>query len=220
MSAFLFSAFFGLLVHQLLSIIQVDWTFGFTRIRVRPRITIRMPVRIFIALRAALLTAAVIIFIASLLIIVAQQIHPEQGYAYRFGEALTSPRVPSALFGVIVGVLTSNMLNRLLRGQIGAALTSRDWLEVILIFFLFVMGVGGEEALRSYSGRVSEISFGATNKIAFSDSSATASRSAPEPTSNASRPAGDKGGDYANSGESTGLQRASLIGDIAAKDGR
>jgi hypothetical protein len=220
MSAFLFSAFFGLLVHQLLSIIQVDWTFGFRRVHVGRRITIRMPERIFIAFRATLLTAAIVIFIILILILVTQQIHPEQGYAYRFGDALASPRVPSALFGIIVGILTGNMLNRLLRGKIGVAFTSRDWLEVILIFFLFIMGVGGEEALRSYSGRISEISFGATNKIAFSDSSAPATRRAPEQTSNASRPAGDKGGDYASSGESTGLQRAGLVSDIAAKDRR
>jgi hypothetical protein len=220
MSAFLFSAFFGLLVHQLLSIIQVDWTFGYRRVHVGRRITIRMPERIFIAFRATLLTTAIVVFIILMLILVTQQIHPEQGYAYRFGDALASPRVPSALFGIIVGILTGNMLNRLLRGKIGAAFTSRDWLEVILIFFLFIMGVGGEEALRSYSGRISEISIGATSKIAFSDSSAPATRRAPEQTSNASRPAGDKGGDYASSGESTGLQRAGLVSDTAAKDRR
>jgi hypothetical protein len=217
MSAFLFSAFFGLFIHQLLSIIQVGGISGLTKIDVWSGITIFMRERTFLAFRATLLTAIAIIFIALLLIIVAQQIHPEQGYAYRFGEALTSPRVPSALFGIMVGVLTSNMLNRLLRGKIGAALTSRDWLEVILIGFLFVMGVGGEEALRSYSGRISEISFGATNKIAFSDSS---SRKVLETVSNASRPGAEKSADYATSGGSTGLQRTALISDTAAKDGR
>jgi hypothetical protein len=219
MSAFLFSTFFGLFIHQLLSIIQVGQTSSLTTINIWPGITIFMQRGTFLAFRATLLTAVTIIFIGLLLIMVAQQIHPEQGYAYRFGEALTSPRVPSALFGIMVGVLTSNMLNRLLRQKAGAAFTSGDWLEVALIFFLFVMGVGGEEALRSYSGRVSEISFGATNKIAFSDSSSR--KGAPELVGNASRPAADKGsGDPASGGGSTGLQRASLIGDTAEKDRR
>jgi hypothetical protein len=219
MSLFLFSAFFGFVVHQLLSIIQVDLTFGFKRcIFVGHRITIRMPQRTFIACKVILFSAAVIIFVALVLIIVTQQIHPEQGYAYRLGDALTSPRIPSAVFGLLVGALTGNMVNRVLRRKNTDPFTVRDWLEVILIFFLFIMGVGGEAAVQSYAGRISEISFGATNKIAFTDSQASNAKRAPEQAGNASRLAGPAGAGFLTSTGSAGLRRASSLGSIAEKD--
>jgi hypothetical protein len=219
MSLFLFSAFFGFVVHQLLSIIQLDLTFGWRTVHfIGHRITIRMPERVFIACKVTLLSAAVVIFLTLILIIVTQQIHPEQGYAYRISDALTSPRIPSAVFGVIVGALTGNMVNRVLRRKSTDPFTVRDWLEVILIFVLFIVGIGGEAAVQSYAGRISEISFGATNKIAFADNQAGSVKRAPEQAGNASRPAGSAGTGFLTPTGSAGLRRASTLGSVVEKD--
>ena len=219
MSLFLFSAFFGFIVHQLLSIIQLDLTFGFREVHfIGQRIVIRMPERIFIACKVTLLSVAVIVFVALVLIIVTQQLHPEQGYAYRLGDALTSPRIPSAVFGVMVGALAGNMVNRVLRRKNTDPFTVRDWLEIILIFFLFIIGIGGEGALQSYAGRISEISIGATNKIAFTDNQASAVKKAPEQAGNAFRPAGAAGAGFVTPTGSNGLRRASALGSAVEKD--
>jgi hypothetical protein len=110
------------------------------------------------------------------------------------------------------------MVNRVLRRKNTDPFTVRDWLEVILIFFLFIIGVGGEAAVQSYAGRISEISFGATNKIAFTDNQAGNVKRAPEQAGNASRLAGPAGAGFLTSTGSAGLRRASSLGSIAEKD--
>ena len=105
----------------------------------------------------------------------------------------------------MVGLLAGNLLNRLLQNDPGYKFTSSDRLEILLIFFLIILGIGGEEFLQSYARRINKISVGTTTEISFSENRPKTSRTAAEQPGNAFRGTANLPAD--KGGGSTGLQR-------------
>jgi hypothetical protein len=217
MSTFVFSVIAGFLMHQLISMIQpaIDRRpRRFQKFRLGPRVVIRLPARTYLRVKAYSIAAMISLFVLLLIFIVGQATHPPRGYAYRLTDAITSSLIGSAFFGLLVGVLVGNLMNRLFRAE-KHELGSRDRLEVFLIVLLFVLGIGGEELLRSSARRINKISFGATNEISFAESSVKSARTSTEQPGNAGEKAGAKAGEYLSTGGSNGLPKLrNLAADI------
>jgi hypothetical protein len=204
MSIFLISLLFGALVYQLVSIIQpVD---NRSEYQIGQRVIIRFEAGAYVIWKAAVIATGVIVFFILAIILNTQGIHPSSGYAYQIADVVTSPRMGAALFGFLVGILLGNLLNRLLRKGSDYKFTSADRLELALIFALTILGVGGEEVLRSSAQRINKISLGTTTEISFADTSPRSSRLSAEQPSGAFRNTQGK------SGGSVGLQKLYDIG--------
>jgi hypothetical protein len=178
MSLFIFSLLAGFLLYQALSLIQPIPGLG--DYRIGRRIVVHLPEETYLAWRAAIIAVSIAAFILVATIIIAQPFHPAQGYAYRFVDALTSPRMAAAVFGGFVGLLVANLLNRILRSPPEYTFKPADYLEIILILVLVVLGIGGEGVLQSYARRINKISLGTTTEISFSESRPRSSRTAAE----------------------------------------
>jgi hypothetical protein len=183
MSLFIAALLAGFLLYQIVSFIQP--IAGTRTYRVGRRVIVQLPESTYLAWKAGSIAGSIILFVLVVTLIIAQNVHPAEGYAYRFVDALTSPRMAAAVFGGLVGLLVGNLLNRILQNASDYKFTSSDRLEIILIFFLVILGIGGEELVQSYARRVSKISLGTTTEISFSDSRAKASRNAAEQPGNA-----------------------------------
>src|SRR5262249_30913211 len=138
------------------------------RLRFGTRIVVLMPQRAYLAAKAGVLFGCVFAYVAAATLVIAQSLHPARGYAFRFVDALTSPQIVSAIFGFRLGLLVGDLVNRALRGDRHRTFSAQDWVQVFLILTLFVLGIGGEEIIRSSAARISKLSFGATNEIEFS----------------------------------------------------
>jgi hypothetical protein len=219
MSTFVFSVIAGFLMHQLITMIQPAIDRGprrFQKFRLGPRVVIRLPARTYLRVKAYAIAAMISLFVLLLIFIVGQATHPPRGYAYRLTDAITSSLIGSAFFGLLVGFLVGNLMNRLFRAE-KYELGSRDRLEVFLIVALFVLGIGGEELLRSSARRISKISIGATNEISFADSSVKSARSSTEQPGNAGEKAGARG-EYLSTGGSNGLPKLRNLGADVEQD--
>jgi hypothetical protein len=207
MSIFVFAVLCGLLLHQVASVIQPvpdtnDYTFG-------RRIVIQLQGKTFLTLKVTILVVAILAFIFLVTFIIAQNFHPAEGYAYRFVDAITSPRMGAAIFGGLVGILLGNLLNRLLKNKDDYNFKPSDYLEIALIFLLVLLGIGGEEVVRSYAQRINKISVGTTTEISFSESAPKASRTSAE------QPGGAFRNTQGDGGQSAGLAK---LYDIGSKD--
>ena len=176
MSLFVFSVFAGLLLHQIVAFIQPRDSSR--TLRIGRRVVVQLPERDYLVWKAGGIALSILLFILVVTVIVAQSVHPAEGYAYRFVDALTSPRMAAGVFGGMVGLLAGNLLNRLLQNDPGYKFTSSDRLEILLIFFLIILGIGGEEFLQSYARRINKISVGTTTEISFSENRPKTSRTA------------------------------------------
>src|SRR5215469_18302993 len=115
MSLFIFSLLVGFLLYQVVSLIQP--IAGTRDYRLGRRVVLHLPPETYLAWKAGLIALCVVIFVLAATIIIAQPFHPAQGYAYRFVDALTSPRMAAAVFGGLVGLLVGNLLNRILQNE-------------------------------------------------------------------------------------------------------
>src|SRR5215813_9104116 len=97
MSLFIFSLLAGFLLYQAVSLIQP--IAGTRNYQVGRRIVVHLPPQTYLAWKAGIIALAIVVFVLVATIIIAQPFHPAQGYAYRFVDALTSPRMASAVFG-------------------------------------------------------------------------------------------------------------------------
>jgi len=193
MSVFIFSLLLGVLLHQIYSIIQP--VVGSRRYRFGRRIVVWLPERTYLIWKASSLAIAFLLFISVVTLIVTRNVHPPEGFAYRFADALTSPHMAAAMYGGLVGILLGNLLNRILKNAHDYKFTSSDRLEVVLIFTLFILGIGGEEFLRSSAQHISKISVGTTTEISFSENQPKPLRTSAEQPSGAFRNTqGDSGG--------------------------
>jgi hypothetical protein len=207
MSIFVFSVLCGLLLHQVASVIQPVpntkyYTFGH-------RIVVQFQENTYLTLKVTILVVAILAFIFLVTFIIAQNFHPAEGYAYRFVDAITSPRMGAAIFGALVGILLGNLLNRLLKNVDDYKFKSPDYLEIALIFLLVLLGIGGEEVVKSYAQRINKISVGTTTEISFSESAPKTSRASAE------QPGGAFRNTQGDSGQSAGLAK---LYDIGSKD--
>ncbi len=204
MSIFIFSLLLGLLLHQLVSIIQPkNEESGY---KIGRRVMITFQPGAYVVWKAFALGLAGLLFIVVLLLLVAQSFHPAQGYAYRFADVLTGPRMAAGIFGGLVGILLGNLLNRILKNGHDYAFTSSDRLQLVLIFALVILGVGGEEILKSSAQRINKISVGTTTEISFADVAPKSSRVSAEQPNGAFRNTQGK------SGGSAGLEKLYDIG--------
>ena len=207
MSVFMIAVLLGLLLYQIVVLVQPRASDH--NIKVGRRIKVELPAKLYLTVKAIILVAVILTFFGTVILVVAQRVHPTEGYAYRFADALTSPRMGAAIFGGLVGILLGNLLNRLLKSADDYKFRASDYLEIVLIAVLVILGIGGEEVLRSYANRINKISVGATTEISFSDTAPKPSRASAEQPKGAFRNTeGDSGG-------STGLQK---LFDIGSKD--
>jgi len=204
MSIFIFSLLAGLLLHQLVSIIQPKQ--GGSEYKLGRRVVITFEPGVYVVWKAFALGLAGFLFIAIVALLNAQRVHPADGYAYRFADALTGPRMAAAIFGGLVGILLGNLLNRILKNERDYQFTSSDRLQLVLIFALVILGVGGEEILRSAAQRINKISLGTTTEISFADVAPKSSRVSAEQPNGAFRNTQGK------SGGSAGLEKLYDIG--------
>jgi hypothetical protein len=182
------------------------------------RIIVWLPERSYLAIKAASLATAGLLFVLTTILIVAQSVHPTQGYAFRFADAITSPRMAGALFGGFVGLLLGNLVNRISRGGAGYAFKSSDWLQVALVLISVILGIGGEDFVRSSATRISKVSLGATTEIAFSEPQAKSPNWPAGHVNNAVKAAGVVGSDYLRAGGSAGLTVNANLGNIIERD--
>jgi hypothetical protein len=206
MSPFFMSLIFGLLCHRIVSAIQ-----PVTHARVYKfggAIKLKLTEEAYLAVKVTIYVTSILLFVFFATLVATKDVHPTQGYAYWSADVLTSPRMGSAVFGFLVGVLLSNLLTRVWKTQ-NYQFNLNDRLEFALIFLLFLLGIGGEEFLRSTAQRINKVSLGTTTEISFSGVTARSSRSSAE----------QPGGAFRNTdgaiGGSTGLQK---LYDIGSKD--
>jgi len=207
MSVFMIAALLGLLLYQIVVLVQP--TAGGETVKIGQSIKVELPGNLYLTAKVTILVLAVLIFLAVVILVVAQSVHPTEGFAYRFADALTSPRMGAAIFGGLVGILLGNLLNRLLKTADDYKFKASDYLEIVLIAVLVILGIGGEEILRSYANRINKISVGTTTEISFSELAPKPSRASAE------QPKGAFRNTQGDSGGSAGLQK---LFDIGSKD--
>ena len=195
MSIFVFSLLAGLLFYQIVSAIQPQAPGINQQYWIGTGIRITLAPRTYVACKTAVLVLFILLFLGIVILLNVQGLHPVTGYAYRFTDALTSPHMAAGLFGGLVGFLLGNLLNRLLRSDPNYQFTSADRLQVALIFALIILGIGGEEVLRSAAQRINKVSVGTTTEISFADTTPKSSRiSAEQPNSTFRNTQGQSGG--------------------------
>lgn len=213
MSVFIFSLMAGLLLHWLLSIIQplspAGPKDGGAEYQINRWIVIRFEARAFVICKAFGVAIAILLFFAIVTILTTKDVHPPQGYAYHFADALTSPRMAAGVFGGLVGILLGNLLNRLFKNAQDYQFSSSDRLQLALIFALVVLGIGGEQLLVSAARRIDKISVGTTTEISFAEAAPKSTRVQAEQPEGAFRLTNR------NSGGSVGLEK---LYDIGSKD--
>jgi hypothetical protein len=223
MSLFVWAVILGLVFHQTISVIQ-PLTSGpgrrWTRLTIGGRIMVLLPTRTYLNIRVALIAFAAIVLVLGAVLIMVQRLHPPGGYPYRVADVITSPRIAAAFFGAFVGILIGNLFNRAVGASRGVGLRSMDWLQIALIFLLLFLGIGGDELLHSYSGRISKISFGATNEIAFSDATIKPPIAPVERPSTAFKSAlsGSSASEFLRGGGSAGLLKNAELADMIVRD--
>ncbi|GLH75831.1 hypothetical protein SSBR45G_07390 [Bradyrhizobium sp. SSBR45G] len=119
----------------------------------------------------------VICVVSSLALIFAtfRGLHPGYSPVFDAFDAFTGRRAPSLLLGGITGGLLGAFVSRVLLLAPGSTIEARDKITVALLVVFFVLGIGGEEAIRSLAQRISKVSALGT-EIEFADASKSASR--------------------------------------------
>ncbi|MCA6122482.1 hypothetical protein J6500_11350 [Bradyrhizobium sp. WSM 1704] len=214
MSIFILSLLAGLGLHQLVSLIQptsIALDSSARIVKLGRRIVIEIDNGAYVAWKVTLATLAAVAFILFAILLNAQFAHPANGFPYRFVDALTGPRMASVVFGGLVGILLGNLLNRVLKSDADYKFTASDRFEYALIFILFLLGIGGEEIVRSSAQRINKISVGTTTEISFADTAPKSSRiSAEQPGGALQTTQGSKG----SGGGSAGLGKLYDIGSV------
>jgi hypothetical protein len=167
MSLFLFSAVLAFFLHQIGSVLQPKVS-AHGRVRLRT-VRIQLPAAAYVRWKAGFYGVAAVVFLLAITLILANKLHPSDGYAVRFSDALTSPRMAGALFGGLVGALTSNLVGRVVQGGPEYELATHDKVKLVLIIALAVLGIGGEEAIQSFGRRITGIKIGATSEISLAE---------------------------------------------------
>lgn len=206
MSLFLFSLILAFALHQAGSGLQPQLRRN-QQARLGRRWIIRLPAHTYVVWKAGFLAFATVLFLITILIIVASGYHPADGFAVRISDALTSPRIGAAFFGGLVGLLLGHLVNRILRGGKKFEPTKQDRIEIALVIALVLLGIGGEEAIQSMARRVTKVSFGGA-EISLSGPART-SASPPQQPGTASAQAGESSSaraQLAATGSSSGLQ--------------
>jgi hypothetical protein len=210
----------GVLLHQLLTIIQpiVEKRRRFRRLEFGSGFVIRLSAERYTQVKAYALAALVLFLIGSILLVAAQSVHPPGGYAFTFADVLLSPRLGAIFFGGIVGILLGDLVNRVLHSA-NYKLMRRDYLAIGLMFVLFILGIGGEELVRSYAQRISKVSFGATNEISFAQLPAGPSERASGQAATAFQSTLKRNeSDYLKAGGSAGLSRNANLASTIRRD--
>ncbi|MBR0870283.1 hypothetical protein JQ633_07940 [Bradyrhizobium tropiciagri] len=214
MSFFLLSLLAGLCLHRLVSLFQptrIELDSRARIVKLGRRIVIEIESGAYLALKVTIATLALVGFIIFAVVLNAQFVHPANGFPYRFVDALSGPRMASIVFGGLVGILLGNLLNRVLTNEADYKFTATDRLEFVLIFVLFLLGIGGEEIVRSSAQRINKISVGTTTEISFADTAPKSSRlSAEQPGGALQTTQGGKG----TGGGSAGLGKLYDIGSV------
>jgi hypothetical protein len=213
MSLFMFSLLAGLLLHQIVSIIQPE---DRSKYRLGSRVVVEFSRGTYATVKATVLAVTIVLFLLVVTLIVARGVHPSEGYAFGLADALTSPRMGAAVFGALVGFLIGNLLNRILTNGTAYEFKASDRLEILLIFVLVILGIGGEEWLRSAAQRINKISVGTTTEIAFSESRPKASRAAAEQPNSSRQTTTDESSGSAGLGK-LGDLRDNILGNAEYK---
>jgi hypothetical protein len=221
MSTFVFAVLAGFCIHQLATIIQPltsKKSIQFRRFEFGPGVVLRIPDKTYLRVKLYVLVFLVVVFALAVAAILAQGVHPPEGYAFRAVDVIRSPQIGAAFFGSLVGILVGNLVNRIVRGK-NYELKPRDRLEMFLIFILFILGIGAEELIQSYARRISKISIGATSEISFTEGPSKSGRaSAEQPGNAAQRAGGVKSADYLPESGSTALDNLSNLSSTVKAD--
>jgi hypothetical protein len=94
-------------------------------------------------------------------------LHP-WGRTFDLFDAFTGRNAASLLFGAITGVLLGAFISRVFFRRPGRPIEGRDKIIAALLVLFFVLGIGGEEAIRGLAQRVSKVSVLGT-EIDFSE---------------------------------------------------
>jgi hypothetical protein len=212
MSIFIFSLLAGLALHRMVSIIQPAKVVSRYRLEKRivklgRSVVITFEDGAYVSAKLWALAVAFLLFFGFAVILIAQFVHPAVGFPYRFADTLRSSRMAAVVFGGLVGILLGNLLNRILRAEDDYKFTSADRLEIALIFALVVLGIGGEELLRSSVQRINKIS---VTEISFSDPASKSPRQSTEQPRGALQNTQGEG----KSGGSAGLGKLYDIGSV------
>ena len=121
MSVFMIAALLGLLLYQIVMFIQP--AAGGESVKVGKSIKVELPADLYLTIKATVLAVAILIYLGVIVLIVANSVHPPEGFAFRFADVLTSPRMGAAIFGGLVGILLTGT------PPSGAASTSPAQLE-------------------------------------------------------------------------------------------
>jgi hypothetical protein len=213
MSIFIFAVLAGVGLHQMVSIIQPAGILSDSGqsqriVKLGRRIVITIDQDAYFIWKAWMLTAAFLVFFGFTVLLIAQFAHPADGFPYRFADALRSSRMAAVVFGGLVGILLGNLLNRVLRSDDKYKFSATDSLQLALIFALVLLGIGGEEILRSSAQRINKISVGTTTEISFNDATPKSTRASAE------QPRGAFQNTQGNSGGSAGLAKLYDIGSV------
>lgn len=207
MSIFIIALLLGAGIHQIVSLIQPRDERS--EYQIGRRVVIRFEAGSYVKWKAGTAIVLGLLIFIVVIIINVQGVHPSSGYPYQFADSLTSPGMAAAVFGFLVGLLVGNLMNRLLKKGYDYQFSSSDRLEVVLIFALTILGMGGEEILRSAAQRINKVSVGTTTEISFADVSPKSSRLSAEQPKGAFRNTQGKGGG------SAGLSK---LFDLGSKD--
>lgn len=204
MSLFFLSVILGLLCHRIAAAI-IPMPAGARRCGFGSAITIELSNRAYQIFMSVLMTVGILVVVCIVTLVVTEGAEIAPGFAFRIADVLISRQMGTAVFGFMVGILLSNLLTRVCK-QSDYQFKSGDWLEIALIFVLLLLGVGGEEVLRSTAQRISKVSVGTTTEISFSGVTPRQTRSSAE------QPGGAFRNTDGRSGGSTGLQKLYDIG--------
>jgi hypothetical protein len=136
-----------------------------------------------------LIASAVAIFVIALLfLLVVARIHPQTSAIYRWGDFLSGPIFSSVVLGLLFGILFAFWLRELLRLPNDQAVQRKHVVQAIVLAILLALGAFSD-VLRSYVGRVAQISFGGA-QVSFAPAANSEGRDRPR-----------AGAQQANSGE-------------------
>ncbi len=206
MSLFFLSVMLGLLCHRIAAAITP--MAGMRSCAFGGSIKIEMSNRAYQIAMALLMTCGFLLVVCIVTLVVTEGTEIAPGFAFRVADVLISRQMGTAVFGFMVGILLSNLLTRIWK-QSDYQFKSGDWLEIALIFALLLLGIGGEEFLRSAAQRISKVSLGTTTEISFAGPTPRQTRSSAE------QPGGAFRNTDGRSGGSTGLQK---LYDIGSED--
>ena len=96
MSVFMIAVLLGLLLYQIVVLVQPRASDH--NIKVGRRIKVELPAKLYLTVKAIILVAVILTFFGTVILVVAQRVHPTEGYAYRFADALRAcPKITESI---------------------------------------------------------------------------------------------------------------------------